>query len=56
MQSEVYTVADIQKLLKIGRDSAYELVKQDSFPSIKIKNQYRIPKESFYEWLNKKTK
>jgi len=53
IQSAVYTVAEIQEILKISRRSAYELVKQNLFPVIKIKTSIRIPKKGFNEWLNK---
>lgn len=48
---EVYTVADIQKILRISRVVAYKLVNEESFPAIRIKKSIRIPKDSFNEWL-----
>ena len=50
---EMLTVDDIKNHLKIGRDSAYELVKLSVFPSIKIGNQYRIPLSEYKKWLSK---
>lgn len=50
---EVYTVAEIQKILKVSKNVAYDLIKEDLFPVIKIKSLYRIPKKGFHEWLNK---
>jgi len=50
--SEVYTVSDIQKILKISKNVAYDLVKNNLFPVIKIKSVFRIPKKSFNEWLD----
>ena len=50
--SEVYTVNDIQKILKISKNVAYDLVKENLFPVIKIKSVFRIPKKSFNEWLD----
>jgi excisionase family DNA binding protein len=49
---EVYTVAEIQKLLKISKNVAYDLIKENLFPVIKIKSVFRIPKKSFHEWLD----
>ena len=54
MASEVYTVADIMEKLNIGKNTAYELIKQNDFPVIKIKSTYRVPKKSFDEWINYK--
>lgn len=50
---EMLTVADIQSHLKIGKDTAYELVKLSTFPSIKIGNKYRIPLSEYKKWLAK---
>lgn len=53
---QVYTVYDIMAILDIGKNSAYELVKEGQFPVIKIKSILRIPKKPFDEWLNKYNK
>ena len=45
--SEVYTVAEIQKILNISKNVAYDLVKENLFPVIKIKSVFRIPKKVF---------
>lgn len=42
---------DLQKILKIGRSSAYNLMKSDCFPSIKIGRKYLISEETLKEWL-----
>ena len=36
ISSEVYTVAEIQKILNISKNVAYDLVKENLFPVIKI--------------------
>ena len=50
-QSLVYTVYDIQILLKIGRNSAYKLIEDAEFPVIRAGKNIRIPKEGFDKWL-----
>lgn len=57
MESKVYTVNDIQKILGIGRTAAYDYIKKvekekKPFRVIKIGASYRIPKESFDKWIN----
>lgn len=52
MISEVYKVKDIQEILKISKNAAYELIKSAPFPIIRIGNTYRIAKEGFDKWLN----
>ncbi len=50
--SEVYTVNDIMEILDIGKNTAYDLIKQEGFPAIKIKTTYRIPRQAFLNWMN----
>ena len=46
-----YTVDEIQDILGIGRSSAYNLVKQKVFPSVRIGRAIRIPVKPFQDWL-----
>ena len=39
------------KILDIGRNSAYTLMKTNPFPIIRIGKTIRIPKEQFEEWM-----
>lgn len=48
---DVLTVADIQKILRIGRCTAYELIHTPDFPTKKVGRAIRIPKMLFIEWL-----
>jgi excisionase family DNA binding protein len=47
-----YQVEEIAELLGIGRSSAYELVKQGLFRTVKIGTAIRISKKSFDDWLD----
>lgn len=56
MDTLVYTVAEIQTMLNIGRELAYRFVgkvyqTQDPFIVLKIGTTYRIPKVSFDQWI-----
>ncbi|GHV40111.1 hypothetical protein FACS189490_04820 [Clostridia bacterium] len=44
--SDVVTVKDLEKMLDVGRNTAYNLIKSGEVGSIKVKSQIRIPKES----------
>ena len=44
------TPSQVGKILQIGRDSAYELVR--SLPHLKIGKQYRVAREDFEAYLN----
>lgn len=47
-----YTVDEIQDILGISRTSAYNLVKKNSFHSVRIGGSIRISKKSFDAWLD----
>ena len=54
---KVYNIAEIQKLLGLGRTKTYNFLEkvykeQKPFRVIKIGKLYRIPKEAFDNWLN----
>lgn len=48
---EILTVEEMRQILKIGTNSAYNLIHSGAFPVIKIGQTYRIPAEPFYAWL-----
>ena len=50
------TVPELQKLLDIGRDTAYNLVRRKDFPSVKIGREYRVLVENLSEWIYKQQK
>lgn len=56
IKSKVYNVNDIKKLLGIGNNKAYELMKCDSFPSFNIGNKWLVPIDKFDEWLMNQNK
>jgi excisionase family DNA binding protein len=47
-----YTVDEIQDILEIGRNSAYNLVKSGVFHSVRVGGNIRISKKSFDDWLD----
>ena len=50
-EKSTYTVDEIQDILKIGRSSAYNLIKQKVFPFVRIGRAIRIPVKPFHDWL-----
>lgn len=55
----VYDANDIQQLLGISRSSVYTYLEQvykiqEPFRVLKIGKLYKVPKESFDEWIHKK--
>ena len=50
-EARTYTVEQIAAILGIGRTSAYKLVKEGKFKTVRIGYSIRISKKSFDEWL-----
>ena len=50
--NDVVDIDDLQKMLKIGRSTAYEIVKNGRIKTVKIGKRYIIPKQSVMEFLN----
>lgn len=46
-----YTVAEIRQILGISRPSAYKLINQNVFQSVRLNRGIRIVKSSFDAWL-----
>jgi len=56
MNSLVLTVAEIAKIMKISKPTAYaEIHRNDGIPHIKIGRKILIPKDKFAVWLNTQT-
>ena len=51
------TVMDVANLLGSSRASAYELVREDNFPKLKIvQGRTIIPRDRLLEWLDEQTR
>lgn len=48
---EFINILEMARLLRISRSKAYELVKIENFPIIKIGKCIRINKEELFKWL-----
>ena len=49
------SVPEVAAVLGISRAGAYELVRSDGFPTLKIGSRIVVPKEKFIEWIDEKT-
>ncbi len=47
----VLTVLELARVLRIGRGSAYELVRMGVVPSIRIGRLVRIPRDGLLAWI-----
>jgi hypothetical protein len=46
-------VNDVSKVLRIGRNSTYEIFNSTGFPRIRVAGQFRVNKDDLVEWLTK---
>ncbi len=51
--SDVVTVSELAEMLKVGRNTAYELVRAGIIPNIRIGKSIRISKTAVIEYLTK---
>ena len=49
------SVPEVAAVLGISQAGAYELVRTDGFPSLKVGSRIVVPKEKFIEWIDKNT-
>lgn len=49
------SVPEVAAVLGISQAGAYELVRTDGFPSLKVGSRIVVPKEKFIEWIDENT-
>ena len=48
---DVVTIKDLQKMLRIGKNLAYKLIRQNKIEHLKINNRIFIPKQNVIKFL-----
>lgn len=48
----VLSVSEVAKILNLGRDTTYGLVRSGHIRSIRVGHQYRVPKAAVMEYLS----
>lgn len=48
---DVVTVPELAKMLRIGRNNAYDLIKHRYIQSVKVGKQIRVPKSSVIDFV-----
>lgn len=49
----LYTVDDIQRIFKIGRSKAYQLLSSSGFPAIRLNKKLLVEKGTLEDWICK---
>lgn len=49
------SVPEVAAVLGISQAGAYELVRTDGFPSLKVGSRIVVPKEKLIEWIDENT-
>ena len=47
------TVKHIQEILGVGKNRAYEIMQIEGFPVVVVGRLKRVPRDKFFEWLEK---
>ena len=55
MDKIVYTIPEVAQLLGISRSYAYELVKRNEIPILKLGKRRMIPKQYLEHWIQQDT-
>ena len=50
---DVVTVCELAEMLKVGRNTAYELVRAGIIPSVRVGRQIRVSKQAVVEYMSK---
>ena len=53
---DVVTVEQLAEMLKIGRNTAYELVRAGIISSVRVGRNIRIPKQTIIEYITNQNK
>ena len=53
--SEILTVEDVMEILNIGKNAAYDLFRNGEIKCFRLKNRWKIPKQSIIDYINEKS-
>ena len=50
--SDIVTVDEVMKMLRLGKNTVYKLLKDDDIMNVKVGARYIIPKQSVIEFVS----
>ena len=51
-REQLLTYKDIQTILKVGKNRAYELLKSECFPTIRINHRMYVSPDALQKWID----
>lgn len=54
-QDELITIEEVMKILKIGKNTAYQLLEDKEIEAFRIGNKWKIPRSSVYKYIQAQT-
>ncbi|SFW21825.1 helix-turn-helix domain-containing protein [Ruminococcus flavefaciens] len=54
-QEELITIEEVMKILKIGKNTAYQLLEDKEIEAFRIGNKWKIPRSSVYKYIQAQT-
>jgi len=52
---QTMTVEEVARALQVSRSTAYDLVRSEGFPKIRIGRRLLVPRKAFRDWLEENT-
>jgi len=52
VENEIFTLEELQKYLKVGRNTALDLLRNNKIKAKKVGRQWRVLKSEVYKYLN----
>lgn len=50
---DIVTPDDLMKMLRVGRNAAYVLIRSNTIPSFRVGKRYKITKQSVIEYVSR---
>lgn len=52
INSYILSVCDVASILNISKSKAYDLMRTDSFPSLRVGKRILVPRDRFEAWID----
>lgn len=52
---DVLTVREAAKVMRVGQNRMYEIVRREGFPAVRVGWKFLIPRDAFIKWIESQT-